>query len=737
MRESVKVEKFYLSEDYDLKKVVFLLENPAILGKNDEDQQTRNTNFLKEIVYNNGVIDTKYTRSKNFGRWSCPNGIQGISKDIRNFLLKDKDIIDVDMKNAHPTILHYIAEKYGITKIPCLKKYVEDREFVFNEYMPEFSPTKGKEMVLIATNCDRNDLETENEWLLSYKKEVNRIIDHIKPNKDFEKMKKFAEKKCKNEDGTFINYVLTHFEELIIQDIMKFVKNHDIELFSYMYDGVMIKATELNIAQVNKYIKRRWDDPLFEFVVKPIGSDKINSITIPESFDFTEFLEKINETNYNYDHVKKIWEEKHGLVKILDPPIFFVKVGGKYVAYEKEKLITAFNEVKAYSPNDGEKSSFIKSWLEDEKMMKKSRIVNESNNENVQPDEFNIWVDFDVVKISQNASNFKYNQEAINTWLKLVDCLANNEKEPADLLVKWVASLFQFPDVKNGICPIISGSYGCGKDSFLAPIKILMGKSKFFLTEGPEKHVWGHFNKPMENKNLIHLSEVGLKQTAEYMEKIKGLITNEEITIKEECKAPYVTKSLHNYIILTNHDCPINITEGQRRFVQYCSSNTYKSNKIFWDEYYDLWKDEDNLLSLYRYLMELPNVRGRFVEQDLIFTKFHKAVAEDNEPIEIRFLREYVIDKKEEDSKLYTERVLCNDMLVLFNAWRRKNITNVKNDYTSQKFGIYLNKLMNNTYPMSIIKKEKVSKGALYTINFERLYSDLKCDEYNVWRGDL
>ena len=131
--------------------------------------------------------------------------------------------------------------------------------------------------------------------------------------------------------------------------------------------------------------------------------------------------------------------------------------------------------------------------------------------------------------------------------------------------------------------------------------------------------------------------------------------------------------------------------------------------------------------------MELKDVNPKFVEEDMVFTSFHKSIAEDNDPDEIKFYRYFVLRKKKYE-QLKTETLSVVSLLNEFNTWR-KNYINAKNDYPLTTFGNCLCKFKTNTYPMSFKERKRLSKGMVYIIDFKRLYDDLECSKLE-WGGD-
>ena len=102
-----------LIEEYDLKKVMFLVENnnenlkQLIKKRNYEEEQSKKelqkyNNFLNRIVLNKGKINTLYIYSNEkikLRKFTKTTSGQNVMKELRNFLLTDyNNYKDIDFK---------------------------------------------------------------------------------------------------------------------------------------------------------------------------------------------------------------------------------------------------------------------------------------------------------------------------------------------------------------------------------------------------------------------------------------------------------------------------------------------------------------------------------------------------------------------------------------------------------------------------------------------------------------
>ena len=91
--------------------------SPTHRCKTDKDFEIALTKlkvFLASIVGKPGVERTyQFARGKDFGRLFCPKGMQNAWRAFRGALCKGL-MTDIDMKNCHPVILHWICDTFGI-----------------------------------------------------------------------------------------------------------------------------------------------------------------------------------------------------------------------------------------------------------------------------------------------------------------------------------------------------------------------------------------------------------------------------------------------------------------------------------------------------------------------------------------------------------------------------------------------------------------------------------------------
>ena len=107
--------------------------------------------MCKQVIRSKGRIVRIYNPSINTidnqgGRSFGPTSIQFVPRIIRGLLMKSTT--DIDMKNAHPRILLYLAKSYGFN-CPNLEYYVNNRDDTLKKFPDK---NTGKVTYLKALN---------------------------------------------------------------------------------------------------------------------------------------------------------------------------------------------------------------------------------------------------------------------------------------------------------------------------------------------------------------------------------------------------------------------------------------------------------------------------------------------------------------------------------------------------------------------------------------------------------
>jgi hypothetical protein len=196
-----------------------------------------------------------------------------------------------------------------------------------------------------------------------------------------------------------------------------------------------------------------------------------------------------------------------------------------------------------------------------------------------------------------------WREDAIELFTNHMDILCDHNSRASVYVMKWLAQYIQNPSVKTThVC--ITGEQGTGKTlGFSVYKKIIAGGA--YETTSPEEHVWGKYNGQLLDKNFIIISETNKSNGFGADGKIKALITDSPVTIRQLYCKPIEVASHHRFLTLTNHPDPIKMEKSDRRnLVIKCSSEKIGDREYF-SNFAKKFEDRNYLLTLYSYLNAL------------------------------------------------------------------------------------------------------------------------------------
>lgn len=259
----------------------------------------------------NGKIVVDYKQKEGKGRF-CSIGsmsLQNIPREVRHTISKEY-YVDIDMSNAHPIILSWLCKKNGF-KCDELDNYILNRENLLKKIKKDnksIDREQGKKLYLSLTNGgnkDFNDIKTPTDELLRYKHEMMTLHRNFSRlnNEEFEKVKERRKKQNKdyNHEASYMNTLLCDMENTLLMEMWEYFKSPENCVFCF--DGIMLRNNiEYDVEGCIKYIRDKYDMPLFDLKIKPME----------EGFDMSN--KKIKKhTNYRlqyYTDFKNLVKEK-------------------------------------------------------------------------------------------------------------------------------------------------------------------------------------------------------------------------------------------------------------------------------------------------------------------------------------------------------------------------------------------------------------------------------------------
>ena len=238
-----------LYEICDKEKLKYILENNDFneevntLARNYYD--SLDDNGCKKIIYKQTVDKNRY-----YGDSSC---LTYLKKEIRNSIMP-KNIKDIDMINAHPTILNYLCKKNNIN-CNILENYINNRELILSSFGEDRKIIK--ELFLTILNGGFKDIYSDNKqtnnYLKLFENEIIRIQNYFYIN----------DKRYLNSDynykGKNLSRIILDIENQILQIMINYFTSKNVNILTLEYDGLKIytdkssKHFSINELELNIY----------------------------------------------------------------------------------------------------------------------------------------------------------------------------------------------------------------------------------------------------------------------------------------------------------------------------------------------------------------------------------------------------------------------------------------------------------------------------------------------------
>ena len=651
--------------------------------KNEEDRR-KQFNIMKHFCDVNIKTRGETTRIYSYtistpldvgGRLYCGNSVQGLSSKLRGFLLGDTTT-DIDMKNAHPTILKYLCKLHNI-KCPMLSDYIENRDKYLIEYGKEY-----KTEFLKCVNDTNMNKKMKDSFCKDFDKECKRIQKELCAKEEYKHIVDTVPTwKEYNWYGSAINRILCVYENLILQRVISFINSKDINIAVLMFDGLMIYGNyyddENMLRELENHINNCFPELNMVFKYK---SQDTTTIVLPSDFVVIKKTEIVNELSF--EKVKEEFEKSH--CKIINKSMFMKTLDNDNVPMSKTQIKTSYEHL-VYKKEDknGElrERCFIDEWVMYPKMRTFDDVGVYPNPNHCPSNHYNMWRKFAMEMIE----TYDHKQTELDFILNHIKILCDNDEVVYNYFIKWIAQMIQFPEVKTN-CPTFISKEGAGKGSLMRLFEKMLGTSKVYETTNPSRDVWGTFNEQMASTYLISLNELSKKATLESEGEIKGLITDSQMTINNKGGCKYKIDSYHRFIISTNNEEPINTNKDDRRkFIVRCSDELI-GNKQYFSTFYGYLDDINVVKTCYEYFKSIPDM-DMFLDLPLPITEHHQNLMGLSENRIEQWLKTLPSKYPDEIEVVWSAEMVISS----FNNWKKEN--DIIYDVDSQKLLIRISRL--------------------------------------------
>jgi len=603
-----------------------------------------------------GYLPVHYYQIDDDGRrFSKDISLTNLSRPIRHTIAKN--MIDIDMKNAHPCLVLWLCKRHGIA-CDFIEKYVLNRDEMLVDLQQGRGLTRdgAKKMLLRAINRDDGHFQqTENDpdWLWDYHNQCKLISTNLAKHypeyvAQADKSKKRKDMSSWNLKGSAMNRLLCHHEN----EILKIVEQKVIEMggrvCNLAYDGCMISDEHFRgdrlpelLSAIEVEVKKQYEGLIFTMTEKTMDE----GFEMPTDYQTKKQRKRMEAIKRDEKRMKKLaaemdaeeqeqayqwWKEdfEKDHCKIIDPASIVYKNSlGHYEFVSPAELCQKYSHRTNFP-------EFIIKWWKDPEMRVYHRADIFAPRQHCPEEVFNLWCPYPLE--GKDVEMTPELQEEVDFVLNHIRVLANHDETVYTYFLDWIAQFIQYPHVKTQLIAMISIE-GAGKDTFLHIIKGLIGKRQVLETTRPED-IFGRFNSMLANYRFIVLNEMNATDTHKYDKDMKMLITEDTVVIEGKGTPSYTINSFHRLILFTNKaECPIQTSENDRRkLIVRCSDEKIGDGEYFTKLHYLIDKEEV-LIALFKMFstrdIEAFNaMRGRNIpktEYQKIITQNYSSPVED------------------------------------------------------------------------------------------------------------
>ena len=532
--------------------------------------------------------EIRYIQPNKYGRFCTKIGLQIFQKDVRKYI-SGEFVRDYDFVNCHPVLLEQLLKTNRIYCGDFLENYNKNREktiitnnlkdkltlirIINNENEPSQNNLKELHSVIYKELLPKLLSENDNKTLMT------RITRERKKNK-----------KDYNHKGAFISMYLQNVENTLLMAFYKYLKERNVRVHTLCFDGLTIDSddsfdieaasdyikneTGYTIDIVEKSTKTNWV-PNIKQLVKLTDESSLNE---GEIYCPAKNLELFLNCVYEDESENKKYDEYalNELVHYINK--FVCKVNYPHAYGWRNDTKDIFELRSADKVKDRIRFGFdcpniMLNWKNrnDALLYTKFEFNPSKEGDNVINNNYNLYIRPPMKKCPENFEN----EHVFFSFLKSVIC--NDDEALYRYILNYISKMVRIG--KTGQALVLLGGKGTGKSTFCEILKLIIGEQYHQIVNDIER-LTTNFNSLYEKCILTQVEEV-VGNGADYhkvQNKLKTLITENDIIIERKGIDSYMSKSFNNFILLTNYYNPVNITEDNRRFCVTRISNKQQNN---------------------------------------------------------------------------------------------------------------------------------------------------------------
>ena len=643
-------------------------------GRNHLRKYIRSSEPIGRPNFRSVKVSYKHARGATDGRvFACyGQSLQSMSRLVRG-VLAEGIYYDVDMVNAHPTILLHICQERKVDT-PCLREYVNSRDDVLDRLVKAYNSDKStakRTIISVIYGKRERTAFAKDPWFRAFKKEMRMILGMAKawfPNY-YETTRK------SNKSASTLSRAIGAVEAKlleIIESVMGCSENAVL-----VFDGIMVPVDAVG-DRLDKMMrmceKRCLKATGVPIKLKSKPFDKPKGFEVPEDYEpiiptrlSNENLNDIkalyrNTDYYWYDFhremTSQVFSSKDAMLEVFTDRIKRVAL----VAYNMEDhIVRKISEDNMFqfdkkSPRGGVRYMSTDPITGKDRVMRESfarildvwgaiddvpfynsldfRPIGAFEEDYIEPERtFNTWTGFKAELVDE--VDMDYVQPILN-HIKIV--WASGDEDIYHYLLCWFKLIFTNPSRKSKVAIVLkSDDKQIGKgiliNGFLVPY--VFGDQYAMSTNGLDK-ITQRFNTIVMNKLLINCDELSSSNGYHSsFDTMKNRITDPTTTIEPKGGRPFQYPDFCNYIMTTNHDFTIHLEKGDARYCILECSPALKGNYEYFNNLKDLFT-QDTADHFFTYICHYDD-KGIDI-RDIPMTQLKKDMLVCSIPSPIRFL---------------------------------------------------------------------------------------------------
>jgi hypothetical protein len=146
-------------------------------------------------------------------------------------------------------------------------------------------------------------------------------------------------------------------------------------------------------------------------------------------------------------------------------------------------------------------------------------------------------------------------------------------------IIRWMASLIQYPAELIGTSLVLRGKQGVGKGVFVTEFGKLFGQH--FLALHQSRHLTGNFNAHLKDKLLVFADEGFWAGDKQGEGALKALVTESQLPIEFKGKDVITVKNHVHLIVASNNEWVVPAGFGERRFCVIDVNDAHKDDHSY------------------------------------------------------------------------------------------------------------------------------------------------------------